>query len=94
MAVYKYNPNRGTNNEEQDGEAFTRTAVKARMYHPDGSFWNGNQTIIRFQQKLGLIMFALGGDQDTRVVNTPVSKATGSQNINQDTKIQRIKTKK
>lgn len=47
MAVYNYNPNRGTNNEDQDGEAFTRTAVKARMYHPDGSFWNGNQTIIR-----------------------------------------------
>ena len=60
--MYNYNPNRGTNNEEQDGEAFTRTAVKARMYHPDGSFWNGNQTIIRFQKKTWLYLstFVLG----------------------------------
>ena len=82
MAVYNYNPNRGTNNEEQDGEAFTRTAVKARMYHPDGSFWNGNQTIIRFQKNYWLdnVRF-VGGEQDTRAVNTLVSKATGSQKL-------------
>lgn len=49
MAVYTYNPYRGTD-DDAEGEAknpFNRTELLPRMYHPDGTYWNGNRTIIR-----------------------------------------------
>jgi len=49
MAVYSYNPYRGTDiaPDEDVENPFNRTEVLPRMYHPDGTYWNGNRTIIR-----------------------------------------------
>ena len=48
MAVYTFNPYRGTDQDvDDDWEEFNRTELLPRMYHPDGTYWNGNRTIIR-----------------------------------------------
>ena len=53
MAVYTYTPYRGTDHDvEKEGKnPFNRTEVLPRMYHPDGTYWNGNRTIIRLAGK-------------------------------------------
>ena len=52
MAVYTYNPYRGTDlNITEEENPFNRTELLPRMYHPDGTYWNGNRTIIRLAGK-------------------------------------------
>ena len=82
MAVYTYTPYRGTDHDvEKEGKnPFNRTEVLPRMYHPDGTYWNGNRTIIRLAGKTMRCnngVFA-GKGRGTRVVNIQALKATGA----------------
>ena len=82
MAVYTYTPYRGTDHDvEKEGKnPFNRTEVLPRMYHPDGTYWNGNRTIIRLAGKTMRWdngVFA-GKGRGTRVVNIQALKATGA----------------
>ena len=82
MAVYTYNPYRGTDLNITEENPFNRTELLPRMYHPDGTYWNGNRTIIRWLESTKAVQCnreaCSGKGRGTRVVNIQALKVTGS----------------